>query len=243
MATSRIEWTNATWNPITGCRKVSAGCELCYAERLSKRLCAMGISKYARGFEVVLHEDVLQIPLLWKKPRLVFTNSMSDLFHEEVPFSFILEIFSVMAKASWHQYQILTKRSERLLELDSQITWFNNIWMGVSVEEAKYSYRIEHLKRTKSIIKFISFEPLLGPVSDINLSDIDWVIVGGESGPGARLMKEEWVIDIRDQCIRQNIPFFFKQWGGNNKRKAGRLLDGKEWNEFPKNLQNYDIDL
>lgn len=233
MSGSSIEWTNATWNPVTGCTKVSPGCKHCYAERLSKRLRAMGLIKYSLGFDIALHEEALFIPLSWKKPRIIFVNSMSDLFHEDVPLHFIQAVFHTMKIAKWHQFQVLTKRTERLLDLDSQLEWPPNVWMGVSVEEAKYAYRIAHLKQTKSRIKFLSLEPLLGPLPGLSLSGIEWVIVGGESGPGARPMQEKWVIDIRDQCINNHIPFFFKQWGGTNKKKAGRLLENKEWKEFP----------
>lgn len=233
MSGSSIEWTNATWNPVTGCTKVSPGCKHCYAERLSKRLRAMGLIKYSLGFDIALHEEALFIPLSWKKPRIIFVNSMSDLFHEDVPLHFIQAVFHTMKIAKWHQFLVLTKRTERLLDLDSQLEWPPNVWMGVSVEEAKYAYRIAHLKQTKSRIKFLSLEPLLGPLPGLSLSGIEWVIVGGESGPGARPMQEKWVIDIRDQCINNHIPFFFKQWGGTNKKKAGRLLENKEWKEFP----------
>lgn len=233
MASSSIEWTNATWNPVTGCDKVSPGCKHCYAERLSKRLRAMGISKYANGFNVAIHNDTLSIPYGWKKPRRIFVNSMSDLFHDDVPFFFINKVFSTMEKTWWHQYQVLTKRSERLLELDSRLIWAPNIWMGVSVEEAKYTIRIDHLRQTRAAIKFLSLEPLLGPLPNLNLEGIGWVIVGGESGPGARPMEKQWVLDIRDQCANHGVPFFFKQWGGVNKKKAGRLLENIEWNDYP----------
>lgn len=237
MATSSIEWTQATWNPITGCNKVSPGCKHCYAERFSERLKAMGVAKYSHGFEVAVHEDMLSIPLGWKKPRRIFVNSMSDLFHEEVPFEFIEKVFIVMEKAYWHQFQVLTKRSQRLAELAPQINWPNNVWMGVSVEEQRYTYRIADLCKTGGKIKFLSLEPLLGPLPSLNLSGIGWVIVGGESGPGARPMEQKWVLDIRDQCIDSNVPFFFKQWGGTNKKRNGRLLENKEWNDYP-NLTN-----
>lgn len=233
MATSKIEWTHATWNPVTGCSKVSPGCKHCYAARMSNRLQAMGVQKYVNGFEVTIHEDALSIPLNWVKSQRIFVNSMSDLFHDNVPFHFIERVFNIMAKADWHQFQILTKRSERLLELDKKIKWPDNVWMGVSVEEDKYAYRIDHLRQTSSVVKFLSLEPLLGPLENMNLTGIDWVIVGGESGPGARPIKEEWVLDIRNQCLRKSIPFFFKQWGGVLKKRAGRLLENKEWNEFP----------
>ena len=230
---SSIEWTEATWNPLTGCNKVSLGCKNCYAERMSIRLKAMGQPNYSNGFELTLHERSLEIPLFWKKPMNIFVNSMSDLFHEEVPLDFIQRVFDVMNRAHWHRFQVLTKRSERLRDLSSQLHWASNIWMGVSVENQNYAYRIEHLRETGAFIKFLSIEPLLGPLNDINLKSIDWVIVGGESGQGARPMNPSWVTDLRDRCQAANVPFFFKQWGGVNKKKAGRKLDGRTWNEMP----------
>ena len=231
---SAIEWTEATWNPLTGCTKISPGCKYCYAERLSKRLQAMGQSNYANGFQLTLHECSLDTPLLWKKPRMIFVNSMSDLFHEEVPVDFIQRVFAVMRKARRHVFQVLTKRSERLVELNPVLRWTPNIWMGVSVENDDYSYRVEHLRQTGAFCKFLSLEPLLGPIPRLCLQDIDWVIVGGESGPNARPMSPLWVTDIRDQCNRRNTPFFFKQWGGKNKKAAGRILEGRTWDELPK---------
>lgn len=233
MATSKIEWTHATWNPITGCTKISLGCKHCYAERMAGRLQAMGQPNYAYGFKLRVHPHMLEKPLHWKKPRLIFVNSMSDLFHEEVPTEFIGQVFSVMRRASWHQFQVLTKRSERLVELDSQILFPSNVWLGVSVENKNYIYRIDDLRQTRAAVKFLSLEPLLGPLSNLNLFQIDWVIVGGESGPGARLMHEDWVTEIRDQCLAANVPFFFKQWGGANKKKNGRSLQGQTWDEMP----------
>lgn len=233
MAQSSIEWTDATWNPTTGCTKISPGCKHCYAERMSKRLKAMGIEKYANGFEITLHEDALEIPLTWKKPQIIFVNSMSDLFHEDLPQDFIQKVFSVMRQAHWHQFQVLTKRSRHLLELAPSIDWPANVWMGVSVENANYIFRIDHLRQTKAYIKFLSLEPLLGPLSNLNLEGIDWVIVGGESGPGARPLRKEWVIEIRDQCLASDVPFFFKQWGGVQKKRTGRELDGTTWNGMP----------
>lgn len=230
---SSIEWTQATWNPLTGCTKVSPGCKNCYAERLSIRLKAMGQPNYSRGFELALHESSLDIPLHWKKPLNIFVNSMSDLFHEDVPLGFIKQVFDVMKKAHWHRFQVLTKRSKRLLDLNSQLEWAPNIWMGVSVEDQDNNYRIDHLRRMGASVKFLSLEPMLGPLDDIDLSGIDWVIVGGESGPGARPMNPLWVASVRDQCQRVGVPFFFKQWGGANKKKAGRLLDDRTWNEMP----------
>jgi len=235
---SSIEWTDSTWNPVTGCTKLSSGCANCYAERLALRLQAMGNPSYANGFSVTLHEDLLDLPLKWKKPQTIFVNSMSDLFHENVPVEFILRVFNIMRRADWHCYQILTKRSEKLFELSPQLPWMSHIWMGVTVEEKDYSYRIEHLKKTDAKIKFLSLEPLLSPITNLHLEGIDWVIVGGESGPKARPMKKEWVFDIKNQCQSKNIPFFFKQWGGFNKKKAGRELDGRIWNEIPSILPN-----
>lgn len=230
---SGIEWTESTWNPITGCTKISPGCKHCYAERMALRLQAMGQPNYANGFEVTLHEHVLEIPLSWKKPRVIFVNSMSDLFHKDVPLDFIQRVFDVMKRAEQHQFQVLTKRAERLSELSPQLEWLPNIWMGVSVETEKYMYRIDHLRETGARIKFLSLEPLLGPLPNLNLHGIDWVITGGESGPGARPIDPAWVRDIRDQCLAAQVPFFFKQWGGINKKKAGRKLDGRTWDQMP----------
>lgn len=235
MATnSAIEWTESTWNPVTGCTKISPGCKHCYAERMAKRLQAMGQPNYATGFRVATHEHVVELPLSWKKPRTIFVNSMSDLFHDAVPVEFILRVFDVMRRADWHQYQVLTKRSERLRDLDASLSWWSHIWMGVSVENEDYEYRIEHLRQTRARIKFLSLEPLLGPLSNLDLRGIDWLIVGGESGPGARPMKPAWVTEIRDQCQASGVPFFFKQWGGVRKTRRGRELDGRTWDEMPR---------
>lgn len=234
MATkSAIEWTESTWNPITGCTKISPGCKHCYAERMAHRLQAMGQPNYRNGFMLTTHEHALQLPLQWKQPQMIFVNSMSDLFHDDVPIEFILSVFEVMHQASWHTFQILTKRSSRLAELDAQLRWPQNVWMGVSVENIDYVYRIDHLRETHSLTKFLSLEPLLGPLPKLQLNSIDWVIVGGESGPGSRPMNKSWVVDIRDQCTRNGVPFFFKQWGGTNKKKSGRELDGRTWDELP----------
>lgn len=230
---SSIEWTESTWNPLTGCAKISPGCKNCYAERLSLRLQAMGQPNYANGFILTTHEHALELPLQWKKPQTIFVNSMSDLFNKDVPVDFIHRVFDVMRRADWHRFQILTKRSDHLLELSPQLPWAPHIWMGVSVENEDYVYRIDHLRRTKAKIKFLSLEPLLGPLRRLNLKGIDWVIVGGESGPGSRPMAQSWVIDIRDQCRKANVPFFFKQWGGFNKKKTGRSLAGRTWDEMP----------
>jgi protein gp37 len=212
---SHIEWTDATWNPVTGCSRISPGCKFCYAERLSRRLQAMGQKNYRNGFEVTLQPHMLEHPLRWRQPRRIFVNSMSDLFHDEVPTQYITQVFDVMRQAPWHQYQALTKRSERLLDLNSRLRWQPQIWMGVSIENEKYLYRADNLRDTGAHIKFLSVEPLLGALRKLNLSGIDWVIVGGESGPGARPMDPDWVREIRDRCIRARVPFFFKQWGGH----------------------------
>jgi len=232
-ANSAIEWTEATWNPVTGCTKISTGCAHCYAERIAWRLKAMGQPNYARGFAVTVHEPVLMLPFRWRKPQMIFVNSMSDLFHEDVPADFIARAFDVMKRADHHIYQVLTKRSARLLELNPLLHWTRNIWMGVTVESKEYVSRIDDLRRTGAMTKFLSLEPLLGPLSDLNLDGINWVIVGGESGPGARPMQRSWVVDIRDQCLKARIPFFFKQWGGVNRKSAGRLLDKRTWDAMP----------
>lgn len=234
MAQSSIEWTESTWNPLTGCTKVSPGCKFCYAERMAKRLQGMGQPRYVNGFRLTLHEEVLELPLRWKKSQLIFVNSMSDMFHEHVPVWFIQKAFDVMRRASWHQFQVLTKRSDVLRELAPRILWPANVWMGVSVERQDYAFRIDDLRRTGAQIKFLSLEPLLGPLRKLDLRDIGWVIVGGESGPRARPMEEAWVIDIKAQCRNANVPFFFKQWGGRDKKRAGRLLQGRTWDEFPR---------
>ncbi len=230
---SRIEWTESTWNPATGCTKISPGCKNCYAERMAKRLKAMGQPNYSNGFELTLHENVLELPSRWLKPQTIFVNSMSDLFHKDVPVEFIKKVFDVMHRAYWHQFQVLTKRSDRLVELDKILEWTPNIWMGVSVESREYKFRIDDLRRTHAEVKFLSLEPLLGPLTPINLRSIDWVIVGGESGPKARPMNPEWVMDIRDDCLKKDVPFFFKQWGGVQKKKNGRRLEGKIWSQMP----------
>ena len=233
---SGIEWTESTWNPLTGCTKISPGCSRCYAERMAKRLQAMGQPNYANGFKLAMHEHALEKPLEWKTPQVVFVNSMSDLFHKDVPVEFIQKTFDVMRRAYWHQFQVLTKRSERLLEISPQIEWPENVWMGVSVENQDYTFRIDHLRQTGAKVKFLSLEPLLGPLHLLDLGGINWVIVGGESGPGARPIQEKWVKEIRDQCLTVKVPFFFKQWGGVRKKQAGRSLEGRTWDEMPVNL-------
>ncbi len=230
---SAIEWTDATWNPVTGCTKVSPGCKNCYAERLAARLRAMGNTRYQNGFRVTLHPDLLTLPLRWRQPRRIFVNSMSDLFHEAVPETFIHRAFEMMVRADWHIFQILTKRSERLAALASHLPWTPNIWQGVSVESARYTNRIKHLRTVPAAVRFLSVEPLLGSIPALPLDDIDWVIVGGESGPGRRPMAAAWAREIRDQCIEAGVPFFFKQWGGRTPKAGGRVLDRKTWDEMP----------
>jgi protein gp37 len=231
---SPIEWTESTWNPVTGCTKISAGCLHCYAERMALRLKECGQRKYRNGFKLTLHPKVLKEPLGWRKPQVIFTCSMSDLFHAEVPVEFIQKVFAVMREADWHQFQVLTKRAERLAELNDLLVWPDNVWVGVTVEREDYLYRLDLLRRTNAKIKFASLEPLLGPMPEMNLRGIDWVIVGGESGPGARAMEADWVRDIREQCREAKVPFFFKQWGGVFKKRNGRSLDGRTWEEVPR---------
>ena len=230
---SKIEWTESTWNPLTGCTKVSPGCQHCYAERMAKRLHAMGQPNYSNGFRLTMHEQTLNLPLCWSKSQVIFVNSMSDLFHADVPDEFIHRIFEVMRAAYWHTFQVLTKRSERLQQMSPSIDWPRNVWMGVSVENSDYVQRIRDMQNTGAHVKFLSLEPLLGPINRLPLKGIDWVIVGGESGPKSRPMQLEWVTRIRDQCLSKDVPFFFKQWGGRNKKRSGRLLDGRTWDEMP----------
>jgi protein gp37 len=236
MAKSSIEWTEATWNPLTGCTKISPGCKYCYAERMAKRLRAMGQPNYRNGFRLTLHDHALEVPFRWQVPQFVFVNSMSDLFHGDVPIAFIQQVFDVMRRASMHTFQVLTKRAARLERISPSIEWPENVWMGVSIERDDYIYRINHLRATGAKVKFLSLEPLLGPLPNLDLRAIDWVIVGGESGPRARPMNQDWVLDIRDQCLKAGVPFFFKQWGGRNKKKAGRRLDGRFWDGMPSKL-------
>ena len=233
---SSIEWTDSTWNPVTGCSKVSPGCKNCYAERLAARLKAMGNPRYKNGFSVTLHDDLLSLPLRWSKPRLIFVNSMSDLFHEEVPVEFVHRVFETMKRADQHIFQILTKRSQRLVELAPGLSWPSNVWQGVSVEDSNHLWRIAHLQEVPSAIRFVSVEPLLGPIPRLLLDGIHWVIVGGESGPNHRPIDRGWVVEIRDQCIDAGVPFFFKQWGGRTPKSGGRLLDGKFWDEMPERV-------
>lgn len=230
---SPIEWTDATWNPITGCTKISPGCKHCYAERMSNRLQAMGQKNYSNGFALTAQPQMLEHPLHWRKPRRIFVNSMSDLFHIDVPADYIRQVFDVMRRASWHQYQVLTKRSERLLELSPSLDWQPQIWAGVSVENEDYLGRIDHLRQTGAHVKFLSIEPLLGPLHNLDLTGIDWVIAGGESGPGARALDPAWIREIRDKCLESHVRFFFKQWGGVFKSRTGRTLDERTWDEIP----------
>ena len=233
MAQSSIEWTEMTWNPTTGCTKISAGCKFCYAEVMTKRLMAMGIDKYKNGFQIRTHEDSLMTPYEWRKPKIVFVNSMSDLFHPQVSIEFIKKVFHVMNGTPQHTYQVLTKRGDRLHEIHDQLNWTKNIWMGVSVEDERVTERIDFLRHTNAKTKFLSCEPLIGPLMNLNLTGIDWIIVGGESGRKARPMEEWWVWDIKQQCDEQEVLFFFKQWGGKNKKKAGRELAGSTYNDMP----------
>jgi len=230
---STIEWTDATWNPVTGCTKVSPGCKHCYAELFAERWRGIRGHHFEQGFDLRLWPDRLELPLTWKKPRMIFVNSMSDLFHEDIPVPFIRKVFGTMERASWHTFQVLTKRSDRLAELAPALKWTSNIWMGVSIESENYLRRAKDLRKVKAAVRFLSLEPLLGPLPMLNLSGIHWVIVGGESGPGARPMKAAWVMDIRKQCREQEVPFFFKQWGGVRKAETGRKLDGRTWDELP----------
>ena len=230
---SKIEWTETTWNPVTGCTKVSPGCKHCYALDMTKRLQAMGSPNYVNGFEPAFHPHMLERPLQWSKPQTIFVNSMSDLFHEDITLEDIQKVFDIMTQAHWHRFQVLTKRSGRLAELNQELSWKSNIWMGVSIENEKYQYRINDLRMTDAKIKFLSLEPLLGPLHNLDLREIDWVIAGGESGPKPRPVDPAWLISIRDQCLKANVPFFFKQWGGRNKKKAGRLLEGRTWDQMP----------
>jgi protein gp37 len=238
---SSIEWTDATWNPVTGCTKVSPGCLNCYAERMAKRLKAMGVERYSYGFKVRVHDDLLEMPLKWRNPRVIFVNSMSDLFHEEVPEYFIKNVFEIMNSCPQHTFQILTKRSKRLKELSHKLRWAHNIWMGVSVENTETTYRIKDLEKTDARVKFISCEPLIGPINRMPLKNIDWIIVGGESGPHARVMEKHWAISIRNQCVRQSVPYFFKQWGGTRKKANGRMLEGRTWDEMPSLVQQSEF--
>lgn len=234
MATnSSIEWTQMTWNPVTGCTKVSQGCKHCYAEKMAMRLKAMGVDRYSKGFQLTLHPDLIDLPRRWRQPRVVFVNSMSDLFHEAVPLEFIQRVFETMAACPQHTFQVLTKRSERLVEMSSQLPWSENVWMGVSVEDQKVVSRIADLQQCPAQTRFLSCEPLIGPLEHLDLNGIHWLIAGGESGPGARPMDPAWVLSLRDQCREQRVAFFFKQWGGKRKHMTGRELEGRLHSEYP----------
>jgi len=237
---STIEWTQATWNPVTGCTKVSAGCKNCYAERMSARLQAMGKPQYRNGFELTLQPQALKLPTTWSRPRVIFVNSMSDLFHKDVPLTFIKRVFKVMNDCPQHTFQVLTKRPEIAAAFAADLEWGPNVWMGTSVENALVLHRVDSLRQIPAAVRFLSVEPLLGPIPRLELAEIHWVIVGGESGPGARAMKKEWVAQIRDRCVACGIPFFFKQWGGVNKKHTGRILDGRTWDEMPEHSRSAD---
>jgi len=243
MAQSNIEWTEMSWNPTTGCNKISTGCKFCYAEVMSKRLKAMGVEKYKNNFKITIHENELDIPYTWKKSKIVFVNSMSDLFHKDVPIEFIKKVFKVMKDNPQHVFQVLTKRTDILRYYDSEgwLDWTHNIWMGVSVENSNVTKRIDLLRETGARVKFLSCEPLIGSIPNMNLEGIDWIIVGGESGRKPRPMQEDWVTDIKNQCANADVAFFFKQWGGTNKKKTGRLLEGKTWDEMPEVEQYINV--
>lgn len=236
MSTTKIEWTETTWNPTTGCTKISSGCKNCYAERMTKRLQAMGVNKYKNGFELCFHPETLEEPYSWRKPRTVFVNSMSDLFHENMPLDVIQKVFKVMNDNPIHTFQVLTKRADMLLKHSEHLKWSKNIWVGVTVENQENVSRIDYLRKVNANVRFLSVEPLIGKIDYLDLENIDWVIVGGESGPGARPMEENWVLEIKKQSQNQDTPFFFKQWGGTNKKKNGRLLEGQTWDEMPENI-------
>ena len=230
---SPIEWTEATWNPTTGCTKISEGCRHCYAEKMAKRLEAMGQPRYINGFKVTIHDDLIELPLRWRNPKRIFVDSMSDIFHKDVPDEFIQRVFETMNRASHHTFQVLTKRPERVRTIAHKLTWTENIWMGTSVEDMRVAKRVDHLRQVPASVRFLSCEPLLGSLLRLDLTSIHWVIAGGESGPGARPMKSEWALELRDKCAEQGIPYFFKQWGGVQKHRTGRVLDGQTWDEMP----------
>ena len=230
---SAIEWTGATWNPVTGCSKVSPGCAHCYAETFAERWRGIAGHPYEQGFDLKLWPKRLDVPLRWRRPRMIFVNSMSDLFHEDIPLDFIAQIFDVMSRADWHVFQILTKREDRLAELAPDLPWPENVWMGVTIENRRFVHRADRLREVPAAVRFISAEPLLGPLTGLDLTDIHWLISGGESGPKHRPVKKEWLTDLRDQCVDEKVAYFFKQWGGLRPKTGGRLLDGREWNEMP----------
>lgn len=228
-----MERAEESWNPVTGCTKISAGCDHCWAERMARRLQGIGNARYANGFRVTTHPELLDQPLRWRKPRDVYVSFMGDLFHREAPEEFILRVFDVMVRVPQHRFTLLTKRSARLAELSPRLTWPGNVWAGVTVESAEYQFRADHLRQTGAAVKFLVLEPLLGPIDALDLRGIDWVIVGGESGPGARPIHADWVRSVRDQCVVAGVPFWFKQWGGVRRKETGRLLDGREWTQRP----------
>ena len=232
-ASSSIEWTSATWNPATGCSKVSPGCAHCYAETFAERWRGVPGHPYEQGFDLTTWPKRLTLPLTWRRPKLIFVNSMSDLFHEDIPLSFIQQVFDTMGQADWHTFQILTKREERLAELASELEWHPNVWMGVTIENRRFVHRAQYLREVPAAVRFISAEPLLGPLEGLDLTDIDWLIAGGESGPRHRPVREQWLRDLRDQCQADGTRFFFKQWGGRRAKAGGRTLDGREWDEMP----------
>jgi len=238
---SKIEWTEMTWNPVTGCSKVRDGCKNCYAERMAKRLQAMGIVRYQNAFRLTLHDDLIELPLKWKQPKVVFVNSMSDLFHEDIPVEFIQKVFDSMVRCPQHIFQVLTKRSRRLKNIAAELPWPDNVWMGVSVENSQTGYRIQDLCTVPAAVRFLSCEPLIGPIQRLPLVGIHWVIVGGESGPGARIMHPEWVEDILSQCEAANVAFFFKQWGGTRKKRTGRILHNQTYDEMPRLFQPQSV--
>lgn len=239
---SAIEWTNLTWNPVTGCTKISAGCDHCYAERFSERFRGVPGHPFEKGFDLVLRPDRVDQPLKTKKPKMIFVNSMSDLFHKEIPKAFVDQVFDTMDHAHWHTFQVLTKRSSRMRDYVErrygEMEAPPHIWLGTSVEDGSKASRIRHIQDMPASIKFLSVEPLIGPLGEVDLSGIDWVIAGGESGPGCRPMKREWVVEVRDQCVAAKVPFFFKQWGGIRPKSGGRELDGMTWDEFPESVVN-----
>jgi protein gp37 len=230
---SAIEWTEASWNPATGCSKVSPGCAHCYAETFAERWRGVPNHPYEQGFELKLWPERLDVPLRWRRPRLIFVNSMSDLFHEDIPDDYIADIFEVMGRAHWHTFQVLTKRHERLAELAPMLDWHANVWLGVTIENRRFVHRADYLRQVPAAVRFISAEPLLGPLEGLDLDSIDWLIAGGESGPKHRPVREQWFLELRDRCVAEGVAFFFKQWGGARSKSGGRLLQGRHWDEMP----------
>jgi protein gp37 len=230
---SAIEWTEASWNPATGCHKVSPGCAHCYAETFAERWRGVPDHPYEQGFDLKLWPQRLSVPLRWRRPRVIFVNSMSDLFHEDIPVDFIAEVFEVMRQADWHTFQVLTKRHERLADLAPDLPWPSNVWMGVTIENRRFVHRADYLRSVPAAVRFISAEPLLGPLEGLDLTDVHWLIAGGESGPRHRRVREEWVAELRDRCLVEDVAFFFKQWGGRRSKSGGRLLEGRTWDQMP----------